>query len=109
MNRFLESQSVLHFGLDPLVIAAQKQQTFSILVIFYRENTSPTSRLQEACNLSSLNFYLIIGFASGYRKTPPTLNSGFLDDPRTPPPRSEFASPAFHNYLLKEVISRPCE
>lgn len=55
--------------------------------------------LQKACNLSSLIFHLIFGFASGYLKTPTTVNPGFLDGlphPPTPLTLNEFASPAFY-------------
>lgn len=49
--------------------------------------------------MSSLIFHLIFGFASGYLKTPTTINPGFLDGlppPPTPLTLNEFASPAFY-------------
>ena len=49
--------------------------------------------------MSSLIFHLIFGFASGYLKTPTTVNPGFLDGlphPPTPLTLNEFASPAFY-------------
>ena len=49
----------------------------SILIIL--KNTHSFSGLQEACNLSSLNFHLIFGFAFRYLKTPTIINTGFVD------------------------------
>lgn len=45
------------------------------------------------------NFSFDFGFASGYLKTPTTINPGFLDGlppPPTPLTLNEFASPAFY-------------
>ena len=70
-----------------------------LFLLSHLKKTHFSEGLQKACNLSSLIFHLIFGFASGYRKTPTTINPGFLDGvPPSPMPLTlnEFASPAFY-------------